>query len=307
MFTPLISTAARYFLEVARTGSVSEAALQAHVAPSAISRQVAKLEDALGCALFARRARGMVLTEAGERLAAYVRGASQDSQRLAEDMRGLQGQHGSRIHVACTEGFSFGFMPRAMASFRALYPQASIHLQVGSPDDVSRWLLRGEADIGIKFAVQPERGLQVRLQRDAPIVALVAPGHPLARRRSVTMAQIVEHPLALSSPGTTVRQLFDLCCSVQGLQYNAVYTGNYAALLALVMEGEVLTLAAAVSASHQVEAGLLKAVAVDEPQLGQRSLQLLSLEGRTLPEAAHLFADHLGAAVAGRPKAKRRA
>lgn len=306
MAFPLLSTASRYFLEVARTGSVSEAALSAHVAPSAISRQVAKLEDALGCLLFERQARGMVLTAAGERLAAYVRAATQDTQRLADELRGLDGQGESRILVACTEGFSVGFMPSAMTSFRALHPGASIHLQVGSPDDVSRWLLRGEAQLGLKFAVEPEKGLQVELQREAPIMALLSPGHALASRRSLSLAQIVAHPLALPAPGTTVRQLFDLCCSVHGLQYDAVYSGNYAALLALVLRAEVLTLASAVSAAHLVEAGLIKAVAVDEPQLGLRSLQLLSLRGRPLAEGARRFADHLARSMGGPAGPRRR-
>jgi len=60
MKTSFFSTQIRYFLEVARTGSVSQAAGQLHVAASAVSRQIAKLEDQLGCALFERRARGMV-------------------------------------------------------------------------------------------------------------------------------------------------------------------------------------------------------------------------------------------------------
>lgn len=65
------STALRYFLEVARCGSISEASVRLNVSASAVSRQIAKLELALDASLFERRARGMVLSEAGARLAAY--------------------------------------------------------------------------------------------------------------------------------------------------------------------------------------------------------------------------------------------
>ena len=70
----LLSLPLRYFLEVARTGSVNQAAQRLHVAASAVSRQLGKLEDSLGVVLFERQARGMTLTEAGtrKRLAAYV-------------------------------------------------------------------------------------------------------------------------------------------------------------------------------------------------------------------------------------------
>jgi DNA-binding transcriptional LysR family regulator len=66
------SSALRYFLEVARTGSVSAAAQRLRVAASAVSRQIANLEKELDALLFERRARGMIMTQAGETLAAYA-------------------------------------------------------------------------------------------------------------------------------------------------------------------------------------------------------------------------------------------
>ena len=55
--------ALRYFVEVARTGSISDASARLHVAVSAISRQIAKLENETGAPLFERRPRGMALSE----------------------------------------------------------------------------------------------------------------------------------------------------------------------------------------------------------------------------------------------------
>ena len=69
----LQDTALRYFLEVVRSGSVSEAATRLNVSPSAVSRQVAALEDLLGVPLFDRRPRGMAPSAAGELLAAHAR------------------------------------------------------------------------------------------------------------------------------------------------------------------------------------------------------------------------------------------
>jgi DNA-binding transcriptional LysR family regulator len=72
----MISLGLRYFLEVARCGSIAGAAAAQHVAASAVSRQIAKLEDGLGIALFERQARGMELSEAGRQLAAYANAAA---------------------------------------------------------------------------------------------------------------------------------------------------------------------------------------------------------------------------------------
>src|SRR5689334_14869492 len=75
MTPPLLSIPMRHFLEVARSGSVSQAAARLFVASSAVSRQITKLEDSLGTPLFERHARGMALNAAGERLAAHLRNA----------------------------------------------------------------------------------------------------------------------------------------------------------------------------------------------------------------------------------------
>jgi DNA-binding transcriptional LysR family regulator len=298
MPTPLLSTATRYFLAVARTGSISEAAGLVHVAPSAVSRQMAKLEEALGCALFERQARGMVLTEAGERLAAWARASLQDTERVAEDLRGLVGQHAARIHVACTEGFTAGFMPQAMAAFRAAHPQASLFLRVGAPHEVSRWLLRGEVDAGLKFASVADKGLQVEYSGDSPIMAVMAPTHALARKKRVRLADVVSHPLALPEPGTTVRQALDLACGLLGLSYQAAYSGNLATLLALVAQGEAITFASYLAVAHAARARQLVALPVQQAEFESRRVLLLAPQGREPGAAAQAFIAQLRRALA---------
>jgi DNA-binding transcriptional LysR family regulator len=66
------NTALRYFLEVARSGSLSKASEHLYVAVSALSRQIAKLEEEVGAPLFERRPRGMVLSDAGRLLVGYA-------------------------------------------------------------------------------------------------------------------------------------------------------------------------------------------------------------------------------------------
>ena len=294
MTLSMLGIAPRYFLEVARTGSVSLAAEQLHVATSAVSRQISKLEDSLGCLLFERKARGMNLSEAGERLAAYLRHALHDTDRVLEEVKGLGGQRASRVRVACTEGLAIGFMPQAMHSFRQANPQCTVHLHVGTPDEVSHRLLRGEADIGLKFSVTPEKNLTLAHQQPAPIHLLMAPFHPLATRKSVTLADIVRYPLALPEPGATVRQMLDLCCSLQGRHYDTAYTGNnYATLLSLAAQGEVLTLSAVVSAAYAINVGTVVAVPVNEAQFKQRSLQVLTLASSPAESQNSQFVAHL--------------
>ncbi|WP_431096834.1 LysR family transcriptional regulator [Polaromonas aquatica] len=297
MQTSFFSTQIRYFLEVARTGSVSQAAVHLHVAASAVSRQVAKLEDQLGCALFERKARGMVPTDAGERLMAYVRAGSEDGERVMEQVRGLADHSARRVRVACTEGFATGFMPEVMAGFRRSHPEALIELSVDSPEAVSRLLLQGETDVALKYTVAPEKGVTVQHAATAPMYALMLPTHPLARARAVTAASVVNYPLGISAKGMTGRQLFDMVASIQSLQYQASVVSNFSSALLPSVRSDDIMLSGYLTAAHLIRQGQLVAVPFAEPQLNQRVLQVLSLHGQTLAPLVLAFMGQLIAAI----------
>jgi DNA-binding transcriptional LysR family regulator len=291
----LLGPAARYFLEVARTGSISQAAEQLHVAASAVSRQVSKLEESLGTPLFERKSRGMLLNASGERLAAHVRAAMLDGLRAADDVRALAIQSSSKIRIACTEGFARSFMPQVMSSFRRTHPECTIEALVGLPDEVSRLLMRGEVNVGLKFAVskEEERGLLIAHRQPAPLMVLCAPTHALAKRKTVSLTDITQHPLALPHAGTTVRQMLDLVCALAGVHYQMVYSGSSALLLTLTLSGEVLMFSSRISAAQEISSGTLVALSLNEPQFQQRELRVLTLDEPGLPSIHAAFMQHL--------------
>ena len=292
--THLLSIPMRYFVEVAHSGSVNQAAARLFVAPSAVSRQIAKLEDGLGTPLFERSARGMALTAAGDRLAAHLRNAVLDAEQVIDQVRDLGGQNAGRIRVACTEGFAGSLMPTVLRAFQHSQPRAQFELHVAAPDAVSALLMRGEADIGLKYVIAPEPGLRVVHSAVAPVYAVMAPDHPLAPQRLVQVAEVVRYPLAVGSRGlTTTRQLFDLACSEHGLQYRATFVSNFSAALLPLMRTPEIVLAGHHTVVHLIDAGTLVARPFADLQLQQRRLQVLSLDGRTLPSMAQDFVQHL--------------
>ena len=99
MHPSLLSTPMRYFMEVAQAGSVNQAAVRLFVAASAVSRQIAKLEDGLNTPLFERHRQGMVLTAAGQRLAGHLRNTVLDADHVLDEVRSLGGQVAARVRV----------------------------------------------------------------------------------------------------------------------------------------------------------------------------------------------------------------
>jgi DNA-binding transcriptional LysR family regulator len=83
-------TALRYFSETARVRSIRAASARLHVSASAISRQITKIEHELRVQIFDRRAKGMVLTPAGEVLNAKFEGMMREFERVKSHIAALQ-------------------------------------------------------------------------------------------------------------------------------------------------------------------------------------------------------------------------
>ena len=115
------STSLRYFVEVVRCGSIRAASENLYVAPSAISRQLALLEDSLGAPLLERRqGRGSVkLTAPGEILMRYYKNLSKESVRLHSEIEALQGLRRGHVNFGMPEGLTRDFMPSSSRILRA--------------------------------------------------------------------------------------------------------------------------------------------------------------------------------------------
>ena len=101
---PLISPAASWLSLVAKVGSIRRAAVQLNVSPSAVNRQILKLEAEVGAPLFERFPGGIKLTSAGEAMARHVLVVLQDLERARSDIEGLKGARIGHVSVAAVEG-----------------------------------------------------------------------------------------------------------------------------------------------------------------------------------------------------------
>lgn len=290
----LQDTALRYFHEVAQCGSLTEASARLHVAASAISRQIAALEARLGTPLFERHPRGMVLNAAGEILADHARRAGLDAERALGEIQALQGLRSGKVRIASSDAFASEFLPRLCAAFQREHAGIVFEVTVLPTPEVSDAVRAGTADIGLCFSRVPEPGIAVACRVAAPVLALVAPGHALAQERSVALARLVCHPLALPPPSTAVRQLLDAACSRQGLMLVPALESNHGkTLLNFAAQGAAVAVASEIAARDMVATGALAAVPLSDRGMDLRDIEVQTLAGRTLPHAAQSFLELL--------------
>lgn len=286
----LQDTALRYFLEVAQCGSLTEASARLHVAASALSRQIAGLEAQLGTPLFERHPRGMVLTEAGQVLARHARHAQLDAERALGEIAALRGLRAGQVRLATSDAFANELVPQLCARFRQAHAGISFEVQVLPTAEVPAAVRGGEADIGLCFSRAPEKDIAVAWRQRAPVLALLPPGHALARARRLTLARMAPYPLALPPPETAVRQMLDIACSRQGLRLDPVLvSGHVRTLLHFVASGGGLSVGSEVAARHLVAAGKLLALPMADQGMDLRDIEVQTLAGRSLPVAAQAF------------------
>lgn len=286
------STEIRYFLAVASSGSLSAASQQLFVAVSAISRQIQRLETRVGAQLFDRHARGMVLNDAGQIFENHVRKSMLDMEHAIAEIKGLKAVRRTSLRIACAEGMAFGLLPMLFTQFRQLHPGVSFHLRVNSAQEVTEIMRRGECDAAFQFSLHPERDVNVVASWPAPVLLALHQRHPLAQR-NIQLADLLTCPMALPEAGTTVRQLFDLSCRMEGIFVEPALTCNtfstlYAFLLAT---PEAITICSQFTVMYQaVEQGLVLK-SLGSGQLSQRSLQIQTAIERPHSAALTLFLD----------------
>jgi LysR family transcriptional regulator, benzoate and cis,cis-muconate-responsive activator of ben and cat genes len=191
----------RYFVAAAEAENVSRAALKLHVSQPALSRQIRDLEDELGFLLLERTARSVRLTEAGR---VFLTEARAVLQRLAEAVQAARavatGGRGE-LHVGYAPSPTVRLLPPALRAFQAERPGVRVRLHDLSTEEMLTQLHEGKLQIA--FVVRPTRarlgGLHFEeLARDSSRLA-VAPKHPFARRRSVSLAEVAREPLVALS------------------------------------------------------------------------------------------------------------
>jgi DNA-binding transcriptional LysR family regulator len=190
----------RYFCEIVETGSAAHAAERLFVAPTAISMQLAQLEQHLGGELFDRTRRPMELTSLGKFFYPRAKELLSQAKRLDDEAQGIA--HGRRgwLGIGFTRSSIFSILPTAVRTFRESFADVHLDLVEVLSEYQSEQLREGRIDIGIsRFigAFDQPADLAHTVVLDDPFVAALPIDHPLAQQASVSAAELEAVPFIL--------------------------------------------------------------------------------------------------------------
>lgn len=191
------------FVAVARGRSFTRAARSLGYTQSAVSRQIAVLEKELRADLFDRLPRGVELTEQGRALLPHAEAMLDRLGAARGDLDSLRQVGAGRLRVGAFPTAVAALVPRALAAFRTAYPRAELSLIEGLTPGLLERLAAGEADLAVVSA-PPDRppqatGLELHHLLDERLLVAVPPGHRLADRDTVRLADLAGDPFIAGS------------------------------------------------------------------------------------------------------------
>jgi len=196
------ATVLKYFVEVARCGSIRKAARNLYVASSAVNRQILNLEQELNTELFVRLPTGIRLTVAGERVLLHIRSTMEDYQDLRMQLDALKGERTGHIKVAALDSLLIRVLPATVVDFAQLYPAVTYSVAAVAPQKIVEKVSSGQCDVGITFFNKTAVGVKAFAMFNFPAGVVMDSAHPLAKKQSVTVDDCKGHAI-LRSGGLT--------------------------------------------------------------------------------------------------------
>jgi LysR family transcriptional regulator, benzoate and cis,cis-muconate-responsive activator of ben and cat genes len=187
----------RYFVAVAEDENVSRAALKLRVSQPGVSRQIRDLEDEIGFQLFERSAKAVKLTAAGKVFLSEAKDVLQRAEDAVKRAKAVAASCGGEIHVGYAPSLTVQILPAVLRKFQQEFPKVRVTLHDLSSEEMLEQL--GSKKLHVALTVPPKGKMArnfsaVELARYAMVVA-VAPTHPLAKLKALTLAQVAHEPL----------------------------------------------------------------------------------------------------------------
>lgn len=287
---PFLSLGCRYFMAIAETGSVRAASRLLNVAPSAISRQLILLEHQLGILLFDRSGRQLQLAPAGETLLKGLRASTHRHDETLDAIGALQGLRRGHLKLATVESISVSLLPEVLRKFAEAYPGIEISISVAGSEAVTGLVREHAADIGITFNPASLDGLVQVYTRDYRVGVIMAPDHPLAGQKTLTLKDCAGHRIAWPSRGLSLRALLDRSPAARALNKLPAFECDSLRLMAtLARMGSCIAFQPTTGIEQDLAEGALKWIPLSDRKLPPDRMTIVCRSGHANRPATDAF------------------
>lgn len=254
----------KYVITVAEEGGFTAASRKLNIAQSAISRQIANLEEDLGGTLFLRQKQGIEVTQAGQKFIIHARKILRDMRHVRDEVSSLLGEPSGSIVVGVPPTAGQSLMPTVFRICSEEWPLISLKVREIYSVDIYQSVLDNTVDIGLVHAPLAHPDLSI-----FPLVAeqMHFISHdPIPFEKSIAIEWLAQQPLILPDSPFGLRELLDEYALDNGVELNVCSSVNGASITkSMVAEGLGSTVLTRSAVVNEVDKDIFYSKPLDPP------------------------------------------
>ena len=289
----------KMFCVVVKSGSLVTAAGTLHLTPSAVSHGIKALETELGCRLFERSSKRLLITQAGEQLLAQIETPLAALEAATESIKRL-GQRGqTRLRIGTAASACQHILPAVIRELKKTHHHLELLVASGDMPEMVELVHANKLDLALGIAPDTETGLEVRSIFRDELMFVFAPTHPWAAGRPISREEIRSQPLVLYQRSSYTTQMVNQFFRALDLVPSTIMEiGSIEAIKELVKLNLGVSVLAPWTAHRELTRGTLRMRPLGAKPIKRRWV-MISLLGRRLNPAEETFCKLCRAHAAG--------
>jgi LysR family transcriptional regulator, transcriptional activator of the cysJI operon len=276
----------KVFCDLVETGSFSKAATANGITQSAVSQQIRALEDRFHCTLVERGRRNLSLTPEGMAFHKTCRSILDIWNEFEGRLNELKNVVAGEIKVASIYSIGLHELPPRLKAFRESHPQVEVRVEYRRSPQVYEMVESGEADLGLVAYPTKNSTIIYEIFDEDFLTIICHPKHPLAAKKSVSLADLNGERFIAFEPDTPTRKIIDRALRELGVRVShAAEFDNIETVKRAVEIESGISIVPAQTVAQEVQHGQLAAIEIESPKLTRPLGIILS---RTRPRPAGL-------------------
>ncbi len=283
----------RVFHLAAKNMNFTEAAKELFITQPAVTAHIKQFEEFSNLKLFQKRGRKIFLTDEGKALYEYTRKFfeyEKEIQNLIDDLKELKK---GMLRLGTSKSYARYYMSLLVTRFRKAYPHIKIHLDEGSSLDIIHSLLDFKNEVAVIAQVEENPDICFLPFSREEVVLILAPRHPLARKRSITLFELADEPLISKERGSGTRRLINALFEEHGITPEILMeTSNAEFIKQVVQRGDGISFIVREAAEVELQEKKLVSVPIKDHRIFL-DVNIAYLKNQTLSPPAQAFLDML--------------
>jgi len=286
----------KVFCTVAETKSFSKTSEIIHLTQPAVSLQIQALEEMYETKLFDRSSSKVTLTPAGEVLYKYAKDILSlyvSAEKVIGEMTGLV-----KGSITIGAGSTIGnyLLPSVISDFRKTHPKIKVHLFVANMQRVIELLNAGNINLGLVEGDVKRQKMVVEKLISDELLLIVPVHHPWAKRKEVSVAELIDEPFILREAGSGTRQTIEKFLVRHGITLQnmkvSMVLGSTQAIKEAVENGLGVSIISRWSARKELRFGTLHTLNFKEEKM-VRNFSLITYRNSVSSHAIEEFLSYL--------------